>query len=120
MDLGSLGQAIDHYKKALSMRPDDNNIQNKLAWILATVEDEKLRDPAEAVRLANRACELTQYAQPYYLDTLAVAYAANGDFPRAIETAEKALRLAVDSETLSREIRERLELYEENRPYAEK
>ena len=120
VDLGSLGQAIDHYKKALSMRPDDNNIQNKLAWILATVEDEKLRDPAEAVRLANRACELTQYAQPYYLDTLAVAYAANGDFPRAIETAEKALRLAVDSETLSREIRERLELYEENRPYAEK
>ena len=60
------------------------------------------------------------YAQPGFLDTLAVAYAATGDFPKAIETAEKALQLIVDNEELTQEIQEHIDLYKANKPVRNK
>jgi len=43
------------------------------------------------LQLASRAAQLEQH--PHILDTLAEAYFVNGDFERALETIEKALRL---------------------------
>ena len=57
---------------------------DELAWLLATYPDSKSRDGAEAVRLAERACDLTERRILALLDTLAAAYAETGDFPRAI------------------------------------
>lgn len=47
------------------------------------------------------------------------AYAAAGRFPEAIETAEKAIKLARDEndEKTAEDILSRLELYKINRPY---
>jgi arylsulfatase A-like enzyme len=109
--------AVVYYHKALGINPDSAGANNNLAWTLATVEDEKLRDPAKAVRFAIRACELTQYARPDFLDTLAVAFAATDDFPKAIETAEKALELSADNEILIHEIRKHINLFKANKPY---
>jgi arylsulfatase A-like enzyme/Flp pilus assembly protein TadD len=115
-----IAKAIVQWKEALRSRPNFVDAANNLAWSLATVADGKLRDSAEAVRLGKQVCELTQYSRPRFLDTLAVAYAATGDFPKAIETAEKALPLASRSETLTHEIQERIELYKANKPYYDK
>jgi cytochrome c-type biogenesis protein CcmH/NrfG len=52
-----------------------------------------VRDGAEAVRCAERACRLTQFHEPRSLSTLAAAYAEAGRFPEAVSTAETALRM---------------------------
>ncbi|MCJ7692252.1 MAG: hypothetical protein MUO22_02400, partial [Sedimentisphaerales bacterium] len=73
----------------------------------------------DAVKFAKRACEITAYKQPEMLDTLAAAYAAAGEFGPAVQSAEKALELAIASgdESLAESIQERLEFYRAERPY---
>ena len=50
---------------------------------------------AEAVRLAERACELTGYRDPLQLGTLANAYAGAGRLNEAFDTARKGREIAV-------------------------
>ena len=92
---------------------------NNLAWLLATHKDPKFRDPQEAVRLAERACQLTSHEDPSVLDTLAVAYAAANRFPEAVATAESAIELAdsTGQKEMAEHIRKRLEFYRRNQPY---
>jgi tetratricopeptide (TPR) repeat protein len=71
--------------------PDSPRMLDQLAWLLATYPDSNARDGAEAVRLASRACELTERRVPAILATLAAAYAEAGDFPRAVAAGEEAL-----------------------------
>ena len=65
---------------------------------------------------------MTDYNDPELLDTLAAAYASAGDFSKAIETAEKAIKLAeaAGRKDYSREIQARLQLYKAGKPYREK
>jgi len=74
--------------------PDSSRMVDELAWLLATYPDSKSRDGTEAVRLAERACALTERRIPALLDTLAAAYAEAGDFPRGVSVAEEALKRA--------------------------
>jgi hypothetical protein len=67
---------------------------DEVAWLLATYPDSNVRDGAEAVRLAERACALTDRRVPALLATLAAAYAETGDFSRGIATGEEALTRA--------------------------
>ena len=89
--------------------------------MLATSPDAGLRNGAEAVRLAERACELTHYVEPSFIGTLAAAYAEAGRFPEAVTTAEKAEQLATDagSKKTAEENRQRLEFYRAAKPYHE-
>jgi tetratricopeptide (TPR) repeat protein len=77
--------------------PDSPRMLDELAWLLGTYPDSKSRDGTEAVRLAERACLLTERRIPALLDTLAAAYAEAGDLPRAISAAEEALERARSS-----------------------
>jgi tetratricopeptide (TPR) repeat protein len=77
--------------------PDSPRMLDELAWLLATYPDSGSRDGSEAVRLAERACELTERKIPALLDTLAAGYAEAGDIPRAISVAEEALNDARSS-----------------------
>jgi tetratricopeptide (TPR) repeat protein len=72
--------------------PDSPRMLDELAWLLATYPDSDARDGAEAVRLAERACKLTDRRDPALLATLAAAYAETGDFSRGVAAAEEALR----------------------------
>ncbi len=121
VELGETRSAVEHYHKALQLEPDQPYVLKNLAWILATSRDVKLENPNDVVNLAARACELTEYNQPEFLDTLAAAYAVAGKFSQAIETAEKAINLAeaAGSEGLAEEIRKRLQLYQAGQPYFE-
>jgi protein O-mannosyl-transferase len=92
---GDWAGAIAQYKAALSGQPDSEVICNNLAWLLATVPDDTLRDGREAVRLSQQACELTHAGVAEMLGTLSAAYAESGRFPEAIETARRARQVAV-------------------------
>lgn len=119
--LGDYGLAVKHWTEAVKLKPDFADVLNNLAWILAVTEDTKLHNPADAVKYAERACELTEYNRPGFLDSLAVAYAAVGNFPEAVKTAEKAVALALslEREDLAAEIQKRLELYKVETVYYE-
>jgi len=80
-----------------------------------------MSNPAEAVRRAKYAADITANMNPGILDILAAAYASRGQFYRARTIAEKALVLASDSKNneLSNLIRLRLELYKQSTMYLE-
>jgi len=111
--------AVTHWTKALDLKPDSPGVLNNLGWVLATSKDSNIFNSADAVRYARRACELTDYNQLEVLDTLAVAYAAAGQFTEAAATAEKALELAQSSgqKQLADKIRKRLEKYKTRQSY---
>jgi tetratricopeptide (TPR) repeat protein len=87
-------QALPHYRATLRAQPDLPDVLNNLAWLLAANANPAVRDAAEAVRLAERACTLTQYREPFFIGTLAAAYAAAGRFDDAVSTAGKAIAVA--------------------------
>ncbi len=115
---GQTEEAVREYKAALVLRPDWAPVLNNLAWLLATHPDAATRNGAEAVRLSQRACQLTGFTNCWFVNTLAAAYAEDGDFTNAVATAEKACRLAAGSGEagLTRTAAERLDLYKGGRP----
>jgi tetratricopeptide (TPR) repeat protein len=124
MTLGQLGrtrEAVAQYREALRLNPNLAGALNKLAWALATSPEDELRNGAEAVRLAERACELTHYGEPFFIGTLAAAYAESGRFPEAVTTAEKAEQLASKTglKDLAGKNRQLLELYRAGKSYRE-
>jgi len=111
--------ALDAFRRAHQLQPDSRELANSLAWHLATAPDVNLRDPAEAVRLAEIACQDGATTAPGWLDTLAAAYAANGRFDDAVRTAEEALAAAraAKDEKLATAVAARLELYRQGKAY---
>jgi Flp pilus assembly protein TadD len=93
LQTGNVRQAVDEYRKVLSLNPDLPEPLSNLAWILATSSDDSVRNGAEAVRHAEHACQLTAFKQTTMISTLAAAYAEAGRFPEAVTTAEMAVRL---------------------------
>jgi phosphatidylglycerol---prolipoprotein diacylglyceryl transferase len=87
-------QAADDLKTALRTHPQSTVALNRLAWIQATCPQASVRDGAAALDNAKEACALTSSRNPEYLATLAAAQAETGDFKAAVETDQKALRLA--------------------------
>jgi tetratricopeptide (TPR) repeat protein len=110
---GKPREAIEHFTRALELKPDYPVACNNLAWLYVTCTEMQLRNPAEALRLAKRAVELTSEKDPSMLDTLAAAYAETGKLTEAITTAEKALALAkaAKNDALTNEIETRLKRY---------
>jgi tetratricopeptide (TPR) repeat protein len=118
---GNFDEAIIHYKQSLKIEPDNVGALNNYAWLRATQINPEFRDPDQAVQLAQRACEQTEFNQPIFLDTLAVAYAAAGDFRKAIETEKKALELCQlpTQKKVREQLEERLALFKAGKPYVE-
>jgi protein O-mannosyl-transferase len=114
-------EAMAEYRRALSLDPDLSLACNNLAWMLATHPDAQIRNGPEAVNLAERACRLTNQELPFYLGTLAAAYAEAGRFNDAIATAEKARDLARKGgqEQVAKRNEQLLELYRAGQPYHE-
>jgi tetratricopeptide (TPR) repeat protein len=63
------------------------------AWTLVTTPFAELRNSPEALRVAERLVELTRGTDPRTVDILARAHAAAGNYARAVEMEDKALKL---------------------------
>jgi tetratricopeptide (TPR) repeat protein len=87
--------AVEAYETAIALSPRSVEVLNNLAWLYATCEDERLRDPVRSLALAQRAAGLETAA--HILDTLAEAYFVNGRIDQAIETEKRALDLAQEN-----------------------
>ncbi len=121
INLGRYQDAIEAYKQAIRIKPDWVEPMNRLAWLIATHPEIKNRDVNEAIGLARRACELTSYKNPAFLGTLAAAYASVGKFSEAVDTAQKALRLAetANQPQIKDIIQYHLTFYTQGKPYIE-
>jgi tetratricopeptide (TPR) repeat protein len=116
---GRLNEAITEYQTALAIHPDYLEVQNSLAWVLATCPQALLRNGHQAVELAQRANQLTGGGSPVILCTLAAAYAETGRFPEAEATAQRALQLArAQSNTaLANALESQIKLYQAGTPF---
>jgi tetratricopeptide (TPR) repeat protein len=118
---GEYDKAVEYFRKVLEQKPDSVVVLNGLAWILATADDSRFQNPVDAVKYAEKACKLTDYNDAALLDTLAAAYASAGNFDQAVQTAEKAFKLAESNkqEKLAREIQDHLRVYKIKQPWRE-
>jgi len=118
---GKIEKAIASYRQALRLQPDLQEALNNLAWLLATHKDAKLRDGAEAVRLAEHAAKLTGGKYGDALDTLSAAYAEAGRFPEAIAAAQRALAATnpPPDPARTKQIQARLQLYQAGKAWRE-
>jgi len=116
---GQIRRGFEKYRDALKLRPGNVDVLNSLAWLQSASDIKDIRNPQEALRLAKKACKLSDYNIPQALDSLAVAYAANDEFEEAVETAKKAIALArsEDKENMAGRIQKRLELYKNRQVY---
>lgn len=112
---GQYNQAISDFNKAIAINPLDAEAYNNLAWLLATAKTPGFRNGRRAVELALKACELSDWRNAEYLDTLAAAYARVGDFDNAVKWQEKAWESSKLAGTS--ELQQRLNLYRERKPW---
>jgi len=115
--LNRTDEAIPHFRRAIQLQPDMVSALDSLALILATHENSSVRNGAEAVRLARSAVALAGEQDPRLLETLAIASAEAGDFPAAVQAAQKALNLAVaaGNRDLAGELAAQLRLFQAGR-----
>ena len=118
---GQYANAIAHYEAALQIDPRSILTMNNLGWLLSTCADPSVRNGAKAVEVAARADLLSGGEDPLILHTLAAAYAENGQFAQAIETAERALPLAEQQRKtiLVRALPHEISLYRADLPFHE-
>jgi Flp pilus assembly protein TadD len=92
---GKFAEAIQEDREAARLYPNDPIALNNLAWDLAANPRQELRNGKEAVQLASKAVELTGQQQPVFIETLAAAYAEDGQFAKAVEMGKKARDIAL-------------------------
>lgn len=107
--------AIEDLTQAVAIDPQNYIYLNDLAWQMATVPDTTLRQPQTAIGYAQKACELSQWNSGAILDTLAVTYAAAGDFEKAIATSKQALEYIEPQ--YKQEVEDRLKLFSQHEPF---
>ena len=92
----SFSRALRWYKQAVKTAPNDASIVNEIAWTLTVSNFEDLKRTRYARNIMDTLMEsnVDARARPEYLDTWAAAYAANGDFDRAVELQQQALAVA--------------------------
>lgn len=114
---GNYAAALSDYEKAVELTPDLTDALNGLAWFLATCPDEKSRNGARAVELAEKLVGSTKTEDWSYLDTLAASLASTGKFDEAVTRQTKVVELAPAEKRSICE--QRLELYRQQKAYVE-
>ncbi|MFA4871976.1 MAG: SEL1-like repeat protein [Patescibacteria group bacterium] len=127
--LQDYAKAMEWYQKAANNQNDINAFKalNGLAWLYATCEDGNFRNGPKAVEYALKATSDYGEISWAFFGTLAAAYARNDEFDKAIEAAQRSIKLLVEDATDAtmenkerwlQEAKDRLELYRKHEPYA--
>jgi tetratricopeptide (TPR) repeat protein len=116
---GLLREAANHYEITLQSEPDSPLPLNNLAWLMSAGPDDSLRNGARAVELARKLNRVSKQNNPFFIRTLAAAYAEAGQFDLAIETAQGASELAnaQGQHGLAIMIQEETDLYRQHLPF---
>ena len=86
------------YEQALALRRHPTTL-NQLAWVLATsAAAPAAADAARSLALAREANVLSGFKNAAVLDTLAAAYAAQGDFAKAMYWQNRAIRASANKQ----------------------
>jgi len=118
-------KTVVHLERAFALDPDSTRYRSELGEALRDLSvvysmhsDPERRDPAKAVRLAERSNALSAGRSPSVLDALAMAYASAGRFDDAVDTASRAIELARASgyDSLASNIEARLQAYRSRVP----
>src|SRR6266436_2102937 len=119
---GLLREAATHYEVALQSEPDSPVALNNLAWLLSAGPDDSLRNGARAVELARNLTRVSKQNNPFFIRTLAAAYAEAGQFDLAIETAQGASELAnaQGQHSLAIQIQDETDLYRQHLPFRDR
>jgi protein O-mannosyl-transferase len=115
---GRVREATKQWQDALAIEPENGNAASNLAWVFATCPDNSVRDGARAVELAEKAMGLSAGKIPMIFRILAAAYAENGRFSQAIETAQRGADLATSQGNpgLAAELQSNIALYQAGTP----
>jgi Tfp pilus assembly protein PilF len=116
---GEHAAAINRLKRVLESSPDSVPAQTQLAWLLATSPNTSPEDHRTALSMAEQIVARTSGQDAGALDVLSAALAANGQFDRAAQTAERTLAALGNDADPQRvaAARERLRLYRSDMPY---
>ena len=111
-------EGVEEWQKVLSVEPDNGNAMSNLAWVFATSPDQSIRNGAKAVQLAEQAVRISGGRIAILFRTLAAAYAENGRFGDAIQTAQRGIELANSqgNSSLATELQGNITLYQEQQP----
>jgi tetratricopeptide (TPR) repeat protein len=110
--------ALGELEKGIKLAPNNTDLLNALAWLLATCPDKTVRDGKNALDYANKASDLKPN-DPNIEETLAAAYAETGDFKEAQKWATDALT-STTNESDRNELQRELDEYKQGIPYANK
>jgi tetratricopeptide (TPR) repeat protein len=115
---GAAKEAVDAWQQSLSIKPEQPNVENNLAWVLATSVDGSLRNGAKAVVLAEGANQTSGGSNEFVLHTLAAAYAETGRYGEALTTSRRARELAAaqKNDDLSAKLEKEIKLYQAGTP----
>ncbi len=114
----SMGQweaAANDFRTAIELDPQMARAYQSAAWLMATCPDKRYRNPELAVKAAETAVELQGDDDYIYLDTLAAAYANDGQFDKARSTVRRAIALTPSDYAGRLEMR--LNLYRQQKAY---
>jgi Flp pilus assembly protein TadD len=93
---GRSDEALAQFRQSVRLQPDAYMSLTRIAWILATHPDPGHLNPTEAIRLSQTAAELSRRQNLIVLQTLAAAYAADGQFDRAATVVQSVIDTAAD------------------------
>jgi tetratricopeptide (TPR) repeat protein len=115
---GRITEALESYKETIDFDPKYPDAHGNAAWILATSREASIRNPTKAMEYALAETKLPGGKRAGVLDTLAAAYAANGQFDAARRLQEDAVS-KVGGEDEKKKFAQRLRLYQQGTAYIE-
>lgn len=108
-------EAADTLRAIVARFPDQPRPRIALAWLLATCPDARVRNGAQALRMAQRCAGANDISPQAVADLLAAAYAEIGRFDDAAQIVRKHLHATPPRKR--RELQARLRRYENHRPW---
>lgn len=113
--LGHWEQAARDYRMAIKLDKMLGRAYQSAAWLMATCPEDRFRDPALALKAAQRALELDGQGDYRYLDTLAAAQANAQQYDQALQTMQQALKVAPAD--VQPELQGRVAQYQARQPF---